>query len=77
MRIVGVTGAGKTNTCFALLEQATDEGKGVPFMVIESAKSEYRALLKNPNFKGLRIFSVADETISPTSSCRERSRTRD
>lgn len=63
--IVGVTGAGKTNTCFSLLEQVWDEGKGVPFMVIESAKSEYRALLKNPKFKGLRVFSVGDETISP------------
>ncbi len=63
--IVGVTGAGKTNTCFALLEQVWKEGKGVPFMVIESAKSEYRSLLKNPKFKGLRVFSVGDETISP------------
>ena len=63
--IVGVTGAGKTNTCFSLLEQVWKEGKGVPFMVIESAKSEYRALLKNPKFKGLRVFSVGDETISP------------
>ena len=34
-------------------------------MVIESAKSEYRSLLKNPKFKGLRVFSVGDETISP------------
>ena len=63
--IVGVTGAGKTNTCFSLLEQVWKEGKGVPFMVIESAKSEYRALLKNPKFKGLRVFTVGDETISP------------
>lgn len=63
--IVGVTGAGKTNTCFSLLEQVWNEGKGVPFMVIESAKSEYRALLKNPKFKGLRVFTIGDETISP------------
>jgi DNA helicase HerA-like ATPase len=63
--IVGVTGAGKTNTCFSLLEQVWNDGKGVPFMVIESAKSEYRALLKNPRFKGLRVFTVGDERISP------------
>jgi hypothetical protein len=63
--IAGVTGAGKTNTCFSLLEQVWNEGKGVPFMVIESAKSEYRALLKNPRFKGLRVFTVGDERISP------------
>jgi hypothetical protein len=63
--IAGVTGAGKTNTCFSLLEQVWNEGEGVPFMVIESAKSEYRALLKNPRFKGLRVFTVGDERISP------------
>jgi len=66
--IVGVTGAGKTNTCFSLLEQVWKDGKdgkGVPFMVIESAKSEYRALLKNSRFEGMRVFTVGDETISP------------
>ncbi len=63
--IVGVTGSGKTNTCFSLLDQIWDAGKGVAFLVIESAKSEYRALLRNPRFKGLHIFTVGDETISP------------
>ena len=63
--IVGVTGSGKTNTCFSLLDQIWDAGKGVPFLVIESAKSEYRALLRNPRFRGLHIFTVGDETISP------------
>lgn len=63
--IVGVTGSGKTNTCFILLDQILDGGKGIPFLVIESAKSEYRSLLKNSSFKGLNIFTVGDETISP------------
>lgn len=63
--IAGVTGSGKTNTCFSLLEQLWDGGKGVPFLVIESAKSEYRGLLKDPRFKGLKIFTVGDETVSP------------
>lgn len=63
--IVGVTGSGKTNTCFVLLDQIWDGGKGIPFLVIESAKSEYRSLLKSPRFKGLNIFTVGDETISP------------
>ncbi len=63
--IVGVTGSGKTNTCFILLDQIWDGGKGIPFLVIESAKSEYRSLLKNPRFKGLNIFTVGDETVSP------------
>ncbi|KUG26048.1 putative atp-binding protein [hydrocarbon metagenome] len=63
--IVGVTGSGKTNTCFILLDQIWDGGKGIPFLVIESAKSEYRSLLKNPRFEGLKIFTVGDETVSP------------
>jgi Helicase HerA, central domain len=63
--IVGVTGSGKTNTCLQLLDQIWDAGRGVPFLVIESAKSEYRSLLHNPRFKGLSIFTVGDETTSP------------
>ncbi len=61
--IVGVTGAGKTNTCFTILERTVEAG--IPFMVIESAKSEYRSLLKSPVFKNLRVFTVGDENISP------------
>ncbi|HVG21059.1 MAG TPA: DUF87 domain-containing protein, partial [Blastocatellia bacterium] len=61
--VVGVTGSGKTNTCFSLLEQVWKGG--VPFLIIESAKSEYRNLLKNPLFSTLKIFTVGDETISP------------
>lgn len=63
--IVGVTGSGKTNTCFSLLEQIWADGKGIPFLVVESAKSEYRELLRNPQFKGLKIFTVGNETVSP------------
>lgn len=61
--IVGVTGAGKTNTCFTILERAVEAN--IPFMVIESAKSEYRSLLKSPIFKNLHVFTVGDESISP------------
>lgn len=63
--IVGVTGAGKTNTCFELLAQVWREGKGVPFMVLESAKSEYRDLLNDPRFTGLRVYTIGNENISP------------
>jgi hypothetical protein len=63
--IVGVTGSGKTNTCFGLLRQVWASGKGTPFLVIESAKSEYRDLGADPDFQGLRVFTVADETSSP------------
>lgn len=40
--ISGVTGAGKTTTCMRLLMES-----GLPFMVIEPAKTEYRALLSS------------------------------
>lgn len=63
--VVGVTGSGKTNTCFSLLEQIWNGGKGVPFLIIEPAKSEYRQLLTSSAFQGLNIFTVADETVSP------------
>lgn len=63
--IAGMTGSGKTNTCFQLLDQIWDNGNGIPFIVIESAKSEYRSMLSNPRFQSLRIFTLGDETVSP------------
>ena len=63
--IAGVTGSGKTNTCFSLLSQIWNKGNGVPFLVIEPAKSEYRQLLLSPDFRDLKVFTVGDETISP------------
>ena len=62
--VAGVTGAGKSNTIFRVLKEAA--GKGLPFLVLEPAKAEYRALLNDPNLAGrLRIFTLGDETISP------------
>lgn len=62
--VAGVTGAGKTNTIFHLLKQAA--GLTIPFLVIEPAKTEYRALLHDPHLAGrLRIFTLGNEMISP------------
>jgi hypothetical protein len=60
--IAGVTGAGKSNTIFHLLRHAD-----VPFLVLEPAKAEYRALLGDPTLKArsLQVFTLGDETISP------------
>jgi hypothetical protein len=59
--IAGVTGAGKTNTTFHILKQC-----GVPFLVIEPAKAEYRELLNDPSLaQGLQIFTLGNERISP------------
>ena len=50
--VCGVTGGGKTNTCFYLLGQLWRYG--IPFMVCEPAKSEYRhMLLQSEQFKGI------------------------
>jgi hypothetical protein len=63
--ITGITGSGKTNSCFGLLDQVWNAGSGVPFLIVESAKSEYRALAANPRFRDLRVFTVGDDTASP------------
>ena len=62
--IFGVPGSGKTNSVVGLLKELG--ALGVPFLVIEPAKREYRALL---NHQGLgtrvQIFTLGDETVSP------------
>lgn len=63
--VCGVTGGGKTNTCFYLLGQLWKFN--IPFMVCEPAKSEYRhMMLMSETFKGVgQAFSLGDETVSP------------
>jgi Helicase HerA, central domain len=62
--VAGVTGAGKTNTILHLLEQLDSDG--IPFLVVEPAKTEYRTLLNHPNIGGrLRVFTVGKESVSP------------
>ncbi len=65
--IAGVTGAGKTTTCQGMLRQLADEE--IPFLVIEPAKTEYRALFDlleaGEAHTGLQIFTLGNETISP------------
>ena len=58
--IAGVTGSGKTTTCHRLLEEA-----GMPFMVIEPAKTEYRTLINHPNFSDVTVFTLGNETVAP------------
>jgi hypothetical protein len=65
--IAGVTGSGKTNTVFYLLDKLWNQGKaGVPFLVIEPAKTEYRDLLRHGELAGqLRIYTLGDERVAP------------
>lgn len=63
--IVGVTGSGKTNTCFNLLDQLWKGQSKTPFLVIEPAKAEYRYLLNIEGYGDLQIFTLGDEMTSP------------
>ncbi len=61
--VVGATGSGKTNTIFHLLRQIWQ--MGIPFMVIEPAKTEYRKLLQSEMGEDLQVFTLGDDTTSP------------
>jgi hypothetical protein len=62
--VAGVTGSGKTNTVMHLLTEAALNG--VPFLVIEPAKTEYRVLLEHPEIgANVLVFTVGDETVAP------------
>ena len=60
----GVTGSGKTKTLMHLLGEL--DAAAVPFLVIEPAKAEYRALLRRPEMGArVRVFTLGDERLSP------------
>jgi hypothetical protein len=60
----GVTGSGKTNTVFHILIQLWN--CGIPFLVLEPAKTEYRSLLTHEKVgPHLRIFTLGHEQVSP------------
>ena len=59
--VCGLTGTGKTTTVKEILAAAD-----VPFLVLESAKRDYRQLLNCPSLKGnLRIFTLGDASVAP------------
>ena len=65
--IAGVPGAGKTNTMLHLVTSLWRRNKEerVPFLVLEPAKQEYRALAKIQGMEELRIFSPGADTYFP------------
>jgi hypothetical protein len=65
--VAGVTGSGKTTTVMEILSQLWID-HDVPFLVIESSKTEYRKLKTHPNPKlssVLRVYTCGDERITP------------
>lgn len=56
--ITGVTGSGKTTTCMKLLLES-----GLPFLVIEPAKTEYRELYQNN--PDVEYYCLGREDITP------------
>lgn len=62
--VAGVTGSGKTNTLLHLLAAA--DAASVPFLVLEPAKTEYRALLNHSRLGArLQVFTLGNENVSP------------
>lgn len=62
MLIVGTPGSGKTTFSVGLLDRLWKE-HGIPFLVIEPAKNEYRALVES--IPDLQIFTPGKNFISP------------
>lgn len=59
--VAGLTGSGKTTTVKQLLARSR-----TPFLVLESAKREYRRLLRDAEFRDdLQIFTVGDSNLAP------------
>ncbi|MFD4375135.1 ATP-binding protein [Streptomyces sp. NPDC059202] len=62
--VPGTTGSGKTNTIMGLLLEAG--ANGVPFLVVEPAKAEYRALISHPVLgRDVQVFTAGRTTVGP------------
>lgn len=63
--ITGITGSGKSTTVKQILK-STFQNFQIPFLVIESAKRDYRQLLSDPILQNdLRIFTIGDSQTNP------------
>ena len=62
MLVVGTPGSGKTTFSVGLLDRLWKE-HNIPFLVIEPAKNEYRALVQS--FPDLQVFTPGKNFVSP------------
>lgn len=62
--VAGTPGSGKTTTVLTLLASLWRD-HGVPFMVIEPTKAEYRTLLRAPGMEALRLVCLGRDDIAP------------
>lgn len=62
MLIAGTPGSGKTTFAISLVDRLWKD-HGIPFLVIEPAKSEYRALVRS--IPDLQVFTPGKNDISP------------
>jgi DNA helicase HerA-like ATPase len=60
--VCGVTGAGKTTTVLSLVLQAVQAG--VPYLVVEPVKTEYRALSQHV-VAPARVYTAGNAAVSP------------
>jgi len=63
--VAGFTGSGKTTTCMHMLAELWTR-HGIPWLVLEPAKAEYRQLYEVSGLKeDLRVFTLGNEAASP------------
>ncbi|MBQ5755069.1 MAG: ATP-binding protein, partial [Oscillospiraceae bacterium] len=62
----GIPGAGKTNTMMHMARELLVR-HGIPVLIFEPAKQEYRAILKDPEVraKGMTVFAPGSGTLFP------------
>lgn len=59
--LAGVPGSGKTNSMLHLATTLYSQFN-IPFLILEPAKQEYRALVNKPEMKGITVFSPSSGT---------------
>lgn len=62
--VTGTPGSGKTTTVLTLLTSLWRD-HGIPFLVIEPTKAEYRTLLNAPGMEKLRVIVLGRDDIAP------------